>query len=418
MPNAETNLIRRGQKIRNGRTRLDEKHGSGRRFQRLSRQARGVPRERRRQGLGQKVVAERREVAPIGIAADQLDDPRHEHEAKQEPPREPNAGGRRKSHEQRDNCRLQQERVPLEGHKRLPGVEQREIKRIDQHKAETREEIEKQHQRQAGPAPAHGPNGEIAVVQPEHHRHEDKTRGPETGSERVDEFGERQDAAAADQSLRLHGEGYEGAKGDEPKQAKEQERDQLVARRLVIPAPQHEADAEEGRAAPGDKGVSKLRDRRETGQVAVESEPESFAARMGQRQETGLGAARAPAVGRDELHRALKFRFRNRRILRQDLLIRPVFDAVARQLLPIAGPIAAEPAVAVIEELRPRAGGWRFDRIDGVVCGWLLHNINDGWRPLTQSPISCRNCGPFSSERLSARDIVIAAGSERDETRV
>ena len=196
-----------------------------------------------------------------------------------------------------------------------------------------------------------------------------KRSGPRRGAERVDEFGERQDAAAADESLRLHGEGYEGAKGDEPKHAKEQERDQLVARRLVIPAPQHEAHAEEGRAALGDKGVSKFGDRRETGQVAVEGEPESFAGRMGQGQETGLGAARAPAVRRNELHRALKFRFRNRRILRQDLLIRPVFDAVARQLLPIARPIAAEPAVAVIDELRPRAGGWRFDGIDGLISG-------------------------------------------------
>ena len=263
-----------------------------------------------------------------------------------------------KAHEQRDNGRLQQERVPLEGHKGLPGIEQREIKRIDQHKAETRQEIENQHERQAGSAPAHGLNGEIAVVQPEHHRHEDKTLRPEAGAERVDQFGERQDAAAADQSLRLHGEGYEGAKGDEPEQAKEQERDQLVARRLVVPAPQHEAHAEEGWAALGDKGVSKFGGRRETGQVAVESEPEPFAGRMGKGQETRLGAAGAPAAGRDELHRALELGFGDRRILRENLLIGPVFDALARQLLPIARPIGAEPAVAVIEELRPRAGGW------------------------------------------------------------
>jgi hypothetical protein len=90
------------------------------------------------------------------------------------------------------------------------------------------------------------------------------------------------------------------------------------------------------------------------------------------------------------LHCALEFGFRNRRILRQDLLIGPVFDAVARQLLPIAGPITAKPAIAVIEELRPRAGGWRFD---GLVSGWLLHDINDRWRSLTLSALCWRNCG-------------------------
>src|SRR5262249_22276555 len=157
---------------------------------------------------------------------------------------------------------------------------------------------------------------------------------PETRGERVDEFVQRQDAAAADQSWRLHGEGDEGGKGDETEQTKEQERDKLVARRLVVPAPQHEAHAEERRAAPGDKGVAKLRDGRETGKISIEREPESLAARVGQRQETRFGAARAPAARRDVSHRALKFGFRDGRVLRQDLLIGPVLDAVARQLLP------------------------------------------------------------------------------------
>jgi hypothetical protein len=67
---------------------------------------------------------------------------------------------------------------------------------------------------------------------------------------------ERQDAAAADEPLRLHGEGDEGAKRDEPEHAKEQERDELVARRLVASAPKEKAEAEEGWAAPGDKGIS------------------------------------------------------------------------------------------------------------------------------------------------------------------
>ena len=120
-----------------------------------------------------------------------------------------------------------------------------------------------------------------------------KRATPETGGESIDQFGERQDAAAADEALRLHGEGDEGAKRNEPEQAKEQERDELVSRRLVAPAPQHEAQAEECRPAPGDMGVSALGDGRETGQMSIEGEPESFAGRMAERQETRLGAAGA-----------------------------------------------------------------------------------------------------------------------------
>jgi hypothetical protein len=85
---------------------------------------------------------------------------------------------------------------------------------------------------------------------------------------------------------------------------------------------------------------------------------------MGKRQETGLGAACAPAFRRDELHGALEFGFRDRRVLRQDLLIRAIVDALARQLLPIARPIGAEPAIAVIDELRPRIDGWRLNGFD------------------------------------------------------
>ena len=104
------------------------------------------------------------------------------------------------------------------------------------------------------------------------------------------------------------------------------------------PFPEHEAQAEKGWAALGDESVSQFGYWRQAGQVSVEREPESLAARMGERQEAGLGAARAPAVGGDELHRALEFGFRDRRILRQHLLVGSAFDTVARQLLPVAPP--------------------------------------------------------------------------------
>ncbi len=156
------------------------------------------------------MVVERREVPPIGIAADQLDDARHEHEAKQQPAGEPDAGGPVEAHDECDDSRLQEECVPLEVHEGLAGMEQREIERIDENEAEARQQIESQQEREDCAAPADSLNGEIAVVQPEHHRREDETLRPETCGKRIGEFMQRQDAAAADESLRLHGEGDEG----------------------------------------------------------------------------------------------------------------------------------------------------------------------------------------------------------------
>jgi hypothetical protein len=113
---------------------------------------------------------------------------------------------------------------------------------------------------------------------------------------------------------------------------------------------------------------------------------------MSERKETGLCAAGALAVGRNELHRALEFCFRNCRVLRQDLLIRSVFDAVAGQLLPIARPIAAEPAIAVIDELGPRFDGWPFSGFDGgAFPEYLLHDVNEVSRLLAKlGPLSDR----------------------------
>ena len=70
--------------------------------------------------------------------------------------------------------------------------------------------------------------------------------------ERVDEAGQRQDAAAADEPLRLDGEGDEGRKRNEAEQAQEEERNELIARRLMVPAPEQEAQAMEGRTVGGD----------------------------------------------------------------------------------------------------------------------------------------------------------------------
>ena len=95
-----------------------------------------------------------------------------------------------------------------------------------------------------------------------------------------------------------------------------------------------------------------------------------------------LASARAGmmSVGRDVLHGALKIGQRDRGILRRHFLIRPVIDAVARELLPVARPVAAEPAIAVIDQQRPATGSRRFNSIGGLISGYLLHDFDCKWR--------------------------------------
>ncbi len=131
----------------------------------------------------------------------------------------------------------------------------------------------------------------------------------------------------------------------------------------------------------GDEGVSQFRDGREARQFSVEREPDSLAARVAQGQEAGLGGARALSVGRDVLHGALKVGERDRGILRRHFLIRPVIDSVAGELLPIARPVAAEPAIAVIDQSWPRTGA-RIDTVaeefPDVSCMTLIYNEAEG----------------------------------------
>ena len=169
------------------------------------------------------MIGQRRQIPPIGIAAQQLDHARHEHEAEQQPAQQPDARAPSEAQQQREKSGFQQERVPLVSHEVLPAIEQREIEHIEQKQAHAGQQIEDQQQRQPRSSPAHGLNGEIACAPPEHHRHQEETLRPDTAADGIDQFGQWQDAMAADQPLRLHAEGDEGRKVDQPKQAQEQE---------------------------------------------------------------------------------------------------------------------------------------------------------------------------------------------------
>ncbi len=120
---------------------LDDEHAAGGEAQQAGRQLRGMPGDRRRQRLAQEVIGQRRQVPPVGVAARQLDDARHEHEAEQQPAQQPDAGGPGDGQQQRGEAGLQQEGVPLEAGEDLPGVEQREIEHMEQDQAEARQQV-------------------------------------------------------------------------------------------------------------------------------------------------------------------------------------------------------------------------------------------------------------------------------------
>ena len=142
---------------------------------------------------------------------------------------------------------------------------------------------------------------------------------------------------------------------------------------------------EKGRSVGGDERVSLFGDARETGQISVESKPESLAASVAQGQETGLGGAGNMSIEGNELHRALKFGLRDRRDIAPRLPDMVRSRRVARQFLPIVRPIAAEPTIAIVEELWTRVWRLALNRIGGLVSRWVLHDVNEGWRKLTLS---------------------------------
>src|SRR5262249_60783459 len=130
------------------------------------------------------------------------------------------------------------------------------------------------------------------------------------------------------------------------------------------------------RATRRDEGVTKFRNDCEARQFSVQREPEALATRMAQGQKTGLSGTGTMSVGCDELHRAPKIGDWDRRILRRHFLIRPVIDAVARELLPVAHRVAAESAIAVIDQQRTGTTNRRFKAFGRRTSGRFLPDCN------------------------------------------
>ena len=198
-----------------GQHQLDEEHGAGGEFQQTVRHLRGVPRKGRGERLRQEVIRQRRQIPPAGIAAQELDHARHEHEAEHQPAQKPDARNRGEAQQKRSKPHFQKEQVPLIAHEDLPGIKQREIEGKEQKQTKTRQHVHDQQQRQTGSRPAHGLDGGVAVFEPEDHRHQEVALRPVTLGEVLGELGHGLDAVPADEPLRLHGEGNESCEVDE-----------------------------------------------------------------------------------------------------------------------------------------------------------------------------------------------------------
>src|SRR5262245_2611976 len=126
------------------------------------------------------------------------------------------------------------------------------------------------------------------------------------------------------------------------------------------------------------------------------------------------------SAGHDELHRALKIGGWDRRILRRYFLIRPVIDTVAGELLPVAHRVAAESAIAVIDQQRPGTGNRRFYCISRRIPGCFWHDFNHNWphsRALTCTILSeLYDPGKQTRKLLSDRLISGPAGRAKDMT--
>ena len=109
-----------------------------------------------------------------------------------------------------------------------------------------------------------------------------------------------------------------------------------------------------------DERIDGLSDRGKAGKMPIKSQPEAFAAGMTQSKKSGFGSARDFPVGRYVLDGTLECGHRNFRKLGGDFLVRCISHAITGELLPIAHPINAEPAITVIDQKRQDADRGRF----------------------------------------------------------
>src|SRR5207249_5318221 len=124
----------------------------------------------------------------------------------------------------------------------------------------------------------------------------------------------------------------------------------LVALGLQRGAPEEFGDAVEQTATASEECVGPLACGREARDVRIQPPPRGAPRRVAK---DAIGRGRAcvrAAVGLDQLNRPPERLEWNRREIRRGFLVRAVNEAVAGQRLPVVDPVAADAAVAVVNE--------------------------------------------------------------------
>jgi hypothetical protein len=186
----------------------------------------GDPARPGRDRLRLEVMGERREVAPGGVAREELHRARHEEElrdqAARQPDRERVRGAPRRAegaqtprrHERREQARLEQQHVPLVGEEDPAGGDHREVERGEPCEREARRDPRPGRDRERHAAGAERVQRAVARTEPEQGRALEPGAGPAPCAQAGERLRRRCDPAAAEQSVDLDPQRREGGELD------------------------------------------------------------------------------------------------------------------------------------------------------------------------------------------------------------
>ncbi len=316
------------------------------------------------EGLSLVVESQGREAAPGRVAARELDVAGREGEAKEKPQdeqahhrRRPGLRARQapigRREEDREQSRLEKQRVPLELVEDLPGDREGQVENPAGQEARGRRKPQHRQQRGSRAGSAQQAERAVARAEPAEGGQQIEAHPARLPPHGVEKLGHRKDPARSDEALNLDPERDERDQVAKPDRSQEEIVRDPVFGLLDARAPE---DAGRGRSAltvAGDEAVGKLRDSGEAGQdlVGLEQPPPSrcFAEGPEDRPRSFHDLA-----GRQyELNRARKGLPRNLGETPCDLLGRRVIHGRTRFRLPPRDPAPAEAAVAVEDQEGP-----------------------------------------------------------------